>query len=146
VLRVKRYHWWRLLPVLALAAALTIALIACGEGDANNGSAGGGKTGFSTDVFDNQVQIKADPKGALKWDQSSYQVASGNATFVVTNTSPTPHNFGVQGNGVNAISKSFRGQNAQYLSLTNLAPGEYMIVCTVPGHREAGMVAKLVVK
>lgn len=143
---MKVNRWWRLLPMLVLATVLTLALVACGEGDANGGSAGGGKTGFSTEVFDNQVQVKADPKGALKWDQSSYQAVAGNVTFVVSNTSPTPHNFVVQGNGVSATSKNFRGQNAQYLSLTNLAPGEYLIVCTVPGHREAGMVAKLVVK
>ena len=107
---------------------------------------GGGNTGFSTDVYDNQVHVTADPKGALKWDQTTYQAQAGNVTFVVTNTSPTIHNFAVMGNGVNAISKNFRGQNAQMLSLPNLAPGEYMIVCTVPGHREAGMVAKLIVK
>jgi uncharacterized cupredoxin-like copper-binding protein len=146
VLRVTFYRWRRFLPLLALALILGIMLVACGEGDAGNGSAGGGTTGFSTEVFDNQVRVTADPKGALKWDQSTYQAQAGNVTFVVTNTSPTTHNFAVQGNGVNAVSKNFRGQNAQMLSLPNLAPGEYMIVCTVPGHREAGMVAKLMVK
>jgi plastocyanin len=146
MLGVTFYRWWRVLPLLALVAVLGVSLVACGEGDAGNGSAGGGKTGFSTEVFDNQVRVTADPKGALKWDQATYQAQAGNVTFVVTNTSPTPHNFAVQGNGINAVSKNFRGQNAQFLSLPNLAPGDYMIVCTVPGHREAGMVAKLVVK
>src|SRR3954454_4887964 len=146
MLRVTFDRWWRFLPALALALILGTTLVACGQGDAGNGSAGGGNTGFSTDVYDNQVHVTADPKGALKWDQTTYQAQAGNVTFVVTNTSPTIHNFAVMGNGVNAISKNFRGQNAQMLSLPNLAPGEYMIVCTVPGHREAGMVAKLIVK
>src|SRR5690242_11583845 len=117
VLRVAIYRWWRWLPMLALVAALGVVLVACGEGDAGNGSAGGGNTGFSTEVFDNQVRVAADPKGALKWDQATYQAQAGHVTFVVTNTSPTPHNFAVQGNGVNAVSKNFRGPNPQYLSL-----------------------------
>jgi plastocyanin len=122
------------------------SLVACGEGDAGNGGAGGGKTGFSVEVYDNQVRVAADPKGALRWDQTAYTATAGNVTFVVTNTSPTTHNFVVQGNGVNAVSKNFRGKEPQFLSLPNLAPGEYQILCTVPGHREAGMVAKLTVK
>ncbi len=30
-------------------------------------------------------------------------------------------------------------------TLTNLAAGEYQIICTVPGHREGGMVSRLTV-
>lgn len=140
-----RFGRRRFLTAVAPSVALGIALVACGEGDTNGGSAGGGTTGFSTEVFDNRVVVTADPKGALKWDQTTYRAKAGNVTFEVLNTSPVSHNFVVDGNGVKAVSKNFRGQTPQYLSLLNLAAGEYLIVCTVPGHREAGMVAKLLV-
>lgn len=109
------------------------------------GNAGGGNTEFSTEVYPNQVPVAADPKGALKWDRTDYAAKAGAVTFVVTNTSPITHNFVVSGNGVQATSKNFRSQAPQFLSLANLAPGEYQLVCTVPGHREGGMVARLVV-
>lgn len=144
-MRVALRRWGRFSPALIVALILASLLLACGSMEGSGGNAGGGNTGFSTEVFPNQVQVAADPKGALRWDRSEYTVKAGNVTFVVTNTSPITHNFVVIGNGVQATSKNFRTQTPQFLSLSNLAPGEYQIVCTVPGHREGGMVARLIV-
>lgn len=138
-------RWLGWLPALALLGLLGGLLVACGGGPPNDGSAGGGNTGFSTEVFPNQVRVAADPKGRLAWDQPTYQARAGNVTFVVTNTSPIAHNFVIQGMGVAATSRNFRRQDPHLLSLPNLAPGEYQILCTVPGHREGGMVARLIV-
>lgn len=137
---------WRFAPAMILSIALAGLLLACGSMEGAGGNAGGGNTGFSTEVFPNQVPVAADPQGALRWDRAEYEAKAGNVTFVVTNTSPIAHNFVVIGNGVRATSKNFRTAAPQFLSLTDLAPGEYQIVCTVPGHREGGMVARLVVK
>lgn len=105
-----------------------------------------GAGGFSSEVFPNQVQIAADSKGALKWDKTTYEAQAGVVTFVVTNTSALTHNFVLEGNGLRLTSKNFRGQNPEFLSVANLAAGEYQIICTIPGHREGGMVAKLIVR
>jgi uncharacterized cupredoxin-like copper-binding protein len=117
-------------------------LVACGAPD--GGMAGAG--GFSSENFPNQVQVAADPKGALKWDKTTYEAKAGAVTFVVANTSPITHNFVLEGNGLRLTSKNFRGQNPEFLSVADLAAGEYQIICTIPGHREGGMVAKLLVK
>jgi uncharacterized cupredoxin-like copper-binding protein len=122
-----------------------IALVtACAENESSN-NAGGGNTGFTTDVYQNQVPVAADPKGGLRWDRAEYMAKPGNVTFVVTNNSPITHNFVIEGNGVKATSKNFRTQAPQFLSLANMTAGQYQIICTVPGHREGGMVARLTV-
>jgi uncharacterized cupredoxin-like copper-binding protein len=135
-------RWRGYLPALLLLTFLLGLLAACGAPDASMAGAGG----FSTDNFPNQVQVAADPKGALKWDKTTYEAKAGAVTFVVANTSPITHNFIIEGNGVRLTSKNFRGQNPEFLSVANLAAGEYQIICTIPGHREGGMVAKLIVK
>lgn len=134
-------RWQRYFPAFFLTATLLGLLVACGAPD--SGAAGAG--GFTSDNFPNQVQVAADSKGGLKWDKSSYEAKAGAVTFVVTNTSPITHNFVIEGNGLRLTSKNFRGQNPEFLSVANLPAGEYQIICTIPGHREGGMVAKLVV-
>lgn len=133
-------RWGRCAPMLLLAAALLAGGGAC--------MAPGGTTayGFSDEIAATQVAVNADPRGALRWDKQEYQTTAGDVTFVVRNTSQAAHNFGVQGNGVNAVSKNFKGGEAVRLTIKDLKPGEYLIVCTVPGHRESGMTAKLTVR
>lgn len=137
--------WLNWFPALVLIGLVGGLLLGCGAEQVDSSSAGGGTTGFSTAVFDNRVDVAADPKGGLRWDQPTYRARAGDVTFVVSNTSPIAHNFVIQGNGVNATSRNFKRQDPQLLSLLDLKPGEYAILCTVPGHREGGMVAKLIV-
>lgn len=134
-------RWQHYVPALMLAAMLLGILAACGAID--SGVAGAG--GFTSDNFPNQVQVAADPKGGLKWDKPTYEAKAGAVTFVVTNTSPITHNFILEGNGMRLTSKNFRGKTPEFLSVANLPAGEYQIICTIPGHREGGMVAKLIV-
>lgn len=130
---------------LSCLVLLLVLATGCGEELAANSIAGGGNTGFSTETFAQQIAVSADPGGALRWERAVYEAKAGAVTFVVTNRSPIAHNFVVEGNGLHATSKNFRTQTPQMLSLANLPAGEYLIVCTVPGHRESGMVARLVV-
>lgn len=128
--------------VLVLAMVSALALAACG----GTTPATSVTAGFSTTTYDQQVPVSADPKGALRWDKPEYAATPGAVTFVVRNDSGLPHNFVIEGNGLNVVSPTFRGKTVQSYSLPNLAPGEYQIVCTLPGHREGGMVARLVVR
>ncbi|MFN8539335.1 MAG: plastocyanin/azurin family copper-binding protein [Thermomicrobiales bacterium] len=92
-----------------------------------------------------RVEVVAAADGALKWDRVAYAAKAGDVTFVVKNPSPLPHRFGVEGNGVSAHSKDLGAGKTGSYTLKGLQAGEYQIVCDFPGHKAAGMVAKLVV-
>ena len=134
--------WWTRIPSLWLAAVLVAALAACA-----NVNAGGPATGgFSEEIVPNQIEVNADPRGTLRWERASYEGRAGDVTFAVKNPSTIAHNFVLEGNGMKVASKTIGAKKSQNLTLKGLAPGEYLIVCTLPGHREAGMVARLVLK
>ena len=103
-------------------------------------------TSFSSETATQQVTVTADPNGLPKWTQVSYEAKAGDVTFVVANPSAVTHNFKVEGPGVQAQSANFPGKTTQSYTIKGLPPGEYLIVCTFAGHREAGMVAKLIVR
>ena len=56
-----------------------------------------------------------------------------------------PHNFAIEGNGLKVQSKDVGANARNTFTLKGLPAGEYIIACNVPGHRQAGMVARLVV-
>jgi plastocyanin len=131
--------WWQGV-VCSMPIALGVALVACGGGGA------GGGTGFSTEVVPQQVQVAADPTGALRWDEATYEATAGDIAFVVGNASPLPHQFTLAGRGVNYRSKNFNANTTNTFTVKALPAGEYQIICDYPGHRAAGMVARLVVR
>ena len=61
---------------------------------------------------------------------------------MVSNHSPMPHNFAIEGNGIKVQSKDFGAHTTNTFTVKGLQAGEYQLVCNVPGHKEAGMVAK----
>ena len=134
--------WSSRLSMLLVAALIAAVLGACGAVDSGAPASGG----FTDEVLPNTIAVNADPKGTLRWERSDYAGTAGDLTFVVQNASGLAHNFGIEGNGVKAISKTLGSRKTLNLTLKGLAPGEYTIVCTLPGHREAGMVAKLTLK
>src|SRR4051812_15176515 len=130
----------RYVLMLGVSAVLVVALVACGDGE----DLGAG--GFSTAVAAQQVAIVADPSGALRWDKTSYEATAGDITFVVQNPSPVVHQFSIEGNGVSYKSPNIKSKATANYTVTNLPPGEYQIVCNYPGHKAAGMDAKLTVR
>ena len=72
------------------------------------------------------------------------KVAPGKVTFAVKNAGKIGHDLVVSGPGVTGTAKTALlspGQSAK-LAVT-LGAGSYTLYCSVPGHRAAGMVAKL---
>ncbi len=130
---------WRRGLWFSMLIALGVALAACGGDD-------GGGTGFSTEVVAQRVAVAADPTGALRWDKATYEATAGDITFVVSNASPLPHQFTLAGNGVNYRSKTLASKTTQTLTVRALPPGEYQLICDYPGHKAAGMVARLIVR
>jgi plastocyanin len=74
------------------------------------------------------------------------KVPPGAVTFAVTNAGKIQHDLAVSGPGVSANAKTALIDAGQSAKLTvTLAAGSYTLYCSVPGHRAAGMVAKLTV-
>lgn len=119
-------------------------LAACGNSVRSEAQAVSGRK-FTDQVVEQKVEVVADPTNQLRWTQPEYRAVAGSVTFVVKNPSILPHQFAVEGNGVNAQSPVFQGGTEQNYTLLNLKAGEYQLPCNYPGHREAGMVSKLVV-
>lgn len=138
--------------IIGVMALLTARALPAGaslpgrQGEALAAAPGGAITAFVAETAAQQVPVAADPTGVPKWDKATYEAQAGDVTFVVTNGSPVTHNFAVEGPGVLAQSPNFAGKTTNSFTLKGLKPGEYLIVCTFAGHREGGMVAKLIVK
>jgi plastocyanin len=92
-----------------------------------------------------KLQIDADPSGQLKFLSSSASASSGSLTINMLNKSSVPHDIAIQGNGVNQIGKVVSNGGTSTVSAT-VKPGKYTFYCSVPGHRQAGMVGTLTVK
>src|SRR3990170_8885508 len=83
----------------------------------------------------------------FKWTPKDVNVAAGDVTFNVVNKGTVEHNFVVEdpkGKVVKEVDSIQPGKSAQVK--VTLKAGKYAIVCTVPGHREAGMGAPLTVR
>jgi uncharacterized cupredoxin-like copper-binding protein len=75
---------------------------------------------------------------------ASKTLAPGSYTFVVANKGKIQHDLAVQGGKVNAKTPLINPGATAKVTAT-LGAGTYTLYCTVPGHRAAGMVAKLTV-
>jgi uncharacterized cupredoxin-like copper-binding protein len=74
------------------------------------------------------------------------KVAPGKVTFDVKNAGKIGHDLVVSGPGVSSTAKTALLNPGQSATLTvTLAAGTYTLYCSVPGHRAAGMSAKLTV-
>ena len=149
---------------LALACvaliALALGLAACGGDDDDSGAApattaatapatpipttestpsdtGGGAAAGAT-----ELALQADPTGQLKFVESKLTAKAGEITITLTNASAVPHDVAIDG----APGVSDQVQDGGTAELTvNLPAGTYEYYCTVPGHRQAGMVGTLTV-
>jgi uncharacterized cupredoxin-like copper-binding protein len=82
----------------------------------------------------------------FKFQPTDITAEEGLATFVVRNTGVIEHNFIIELPSRDAVARipNIEVGKTEQVSV-QLAPGSYVTVCTLPGHREAGMVGTLTV-
>jgi plastocyanin len=92
------------------------------------------------------LDVSSPADGGLVFQPNGLIAKPGNVTVTYNNPSPVPHSIAVatsNGNVLGEVQPFTDG--TQSVDLSNLAPGQYVFYCTVPGHREAGMQGNLTV-
>lgn len=124
---MKHNHFWKLYWLGALILLVTLACrsVVPGGGGASGAASGENPTvTVTTDDFD------------IRMDAS--QAGAGTVTFVVLNKGHMPHDFAINGSGVEEKTPMIDpGEEATLV--VELEPGSYDYVCTVPGHAMLGM-------
>jgi plastocyanin len=94
---------------------------------------------------DGKLEMPTDPNGQLAYITKVATAPAGPLEIDSKNASSTPHDIAIEGNGVKEGGKTVSNGGVSTISVT-LKPGEYTYYCTLPGHREGGMLGKLTVK
>ena len=95
----------------------------------------------------NTLQVRADAT-ALKFIPDKLTAPkAGKVTIDFTNPSPIPHNLTLQrGTNGTVLGHTPTFASGKHTLALHLAAGTYTFYCSVPGHRQAGMVGTLTVK
>lgn len=125
----------------AVAVAGAVLLAACGGG-AGSGAAGGGDAGAGAGTSTTIVGLDT-----MKFNPETITVKAG-APVKITfkNAGMLPHDLVTEGGTQNAKLVNIGAGKEQAGTFMAPKPGTYAIVCTQPGHKEAGMVAKITVE
>jgi plastocyanin len=117
----------RLISVLGLGVGLT--LTACGDDDSDAGSA--------TADGGAEQRISVESSDALKFEPDHLDATAGVIHIVHDNSGSTVHTFVLDGQDFK-LTDDDEGD-------IDLAAGDYVFYCDVPGHRAAGMEGTLTV-
>jgi uncharacterized cupredoxin-like copper-binding protein len=115
----------------ALGLGVALTLTACGDDD--DDTAGAGATADS-DV----TTIEVTSSDALKFDPDALTAPAGEVRVVHENKGSTTHSFVLDGQDFKLVDDD-EGE-------IDLAAGEYVFYCDVPGRRDAGMEGTLTVE
>ena len=116
---------------LSLFVAMVSAVLILGKESEAKGASAATVTATGTTV---QVQEKE-----FAITLSKHTVPHGTVTFVVKNVGKVAHNLTIQGG---KATPNINGGGTAKLTVT-LKKGSYTLYCSVPGHRQLGMVTKL---
>lgn len=113
--------------VLLVAGAISMAVVTAGEEEEGEAAA------TST-----ELDLAADPSGAVAFDKKEGTVKSGTVTIKLVNESKLGHNVAIA-QGARELGRSDTITEDETELQVDLKPGEYEFYCTVTGHRAAGM-------
>jgi uncharacterized cupredoxin-like copper-binding protein len=129
----------RRVPVTVAAAALlatsAFGLVGCGGGGSSTGGRKNAPVPAGARVIDVQAQ-------SFEFTPAKVDVTAGEAIAIKLSSSDTFHDFTIQGKGY--ITGADQGKSAEG-GFKISKPGKYTFYCSVPGHRQAGMVGTITV-
>jgi len=93
------------------------------------------------------LDLSTPEDGSLVFEPDALEASVGPVTITYSNPSPVGHNVAVEAADGTVLGETpVFTAGEEELSLEDLAPGEYVFFCTVPGHREGGMEGDLEVE
>ena len=90
-----------------------------------------------------EVEIPATAQLAYTTDRATAK--PGQLTLKSPNPSGTPHNIALEGGGIDEKGEVVTNNGVSEIT-AKVKAGEYTFYCSVPGHREGGMLGKLTVE
>jgi plastocyanin len=91
------------------------------------------------------VKVSSPAGGDLVFEPSELTAEAGSLTIEYENPSPVQHSVAIEA-GSETLAESKIGTETTLTASADLDPGEYVLYCTVSGHREAGMEGTLTVE
>jgi plastocyanin len=91
------------------------------------------------------VKVSSPADGSTVFEPSKLTAKAGSVTIDYDNPSPVAHSIAIEGGG-KTLDESEIAADTTLTASADLEPGKFVYYCTVPGHREAGMVGTLTVK
>jgi len=150
---VRRPHRSRgtTIAVALLAATLAIGAVGCGGGDDDEGADLPAPTAVTSmepppateDGAPTVLDIPAAAEG-LAFEVTEATAPAGEVTLSMPNPSPVPHNIAVE--EPELVEGEVVQQDGVSEITVDFPAGEYEYYCSVPGHRQAGMVGTLTVE
>lgn len=128
-----------------VAAYVAGSVAKAGEDEGQLAQVGPKKATESATAENGQLEIPADPSGALQYAFASASAPAGPLKIISPNESSVPHDITVVGNGVDEKGEVVQNGGVSEISV-DLEKGEYTFFCSVPGHREGGMEGTLTVE
>jgi plastocyanin len=128
---------------VALAPVAIVFVVAgCGGGGGDKKAA----PSQPTPGVASRLSLRADPGGRLRFDRKPLAAKPGRVTIVMDNPSELSHNVALEGPGIETQLGEVVAQDGTSKISATVKPGRYTFFCSVPGHREAGMVGTLIVR
>lgn len=91
-----------------------------------------------------ELDVTSPEDGGLVFEPNGLEAPAGSITLVYANPSAVPHSIAIEASG-DTIDESDTITDGETEASGELAPGEFIFYCTVPGHRESGMEGTLTV-
>jgi uncharacterized cupredoxin-like copper-binding protein len=133
---------------LAVATLAALLLAACGDDRSDDDATLGAEAGDAPASADPNAGVLTVEAHDIEFDGDTYRIAAGPVDIEYQQEGALPHSLVIEdADGV--IVDDFRlevGDTDADRGTTDLKPGEYVLYCDVPGHRDAGMEAELQVE
>jgi plastocyanin len=92
------------------------------------------------------LDVASPEDGSLVFEPNGLKAQPGSIDITYSNPSQVAHSIAVATANGNVLGETdIFAAGEESLDLTDVAPGEYVFYCTVPGHREGGMEGDLTV-